>query len=254
MSLAATQQRFCDFLRDAPEVCADQVGTRALDGLAIYHNAYRAQLSTTLGDLYERTRSYLGDEAFHAATTAHIQRSPPTSWTLDAYGDDFVDTLQRLYPDDAEVAELAWIEWALRRAFSGPDAPALPPEVIATIDWEAAVLGLHPNLFLSGIATNAAALWAGLADGGTPPPAAALASPAAILVWREALTPQFRSIAPEEMAMLKQLGAGTAFGAVCEAVFTDMAEDEAVPIVGAILARWLQDGVLVSATAPGTAA
>lgn len=253
MSLADTQQRFCDFLRDAPDVPADRVGTRSVSGLAIYHNAYRAQLRTTLGDLYERTWCYLGDEAFFAAAAVHVERCPPKSWTLDAYGDGFVETLRALHPDDAEIAELAWIEWALRRAFSGPDAAPLLPEVLGTTNWDEAVLGLHPNLYLAPVTTNAAALWAGLADAGTPPPAAALPGPAAILVWRDGLTPQFRTLAPEEMAMLEGLRAGTPFGQLCEAVFADADEDAAIASVGAMLAGWLRDGLLVSADAPANA-
>ncbi|MFM9829251.1 MAG: putative DNA-binding domain-containing protein [Sphingomonas sp.] len=249
MTLAATQQRFCDFLRDVPEVPAAQVGTRALDGLAIYHHAYRAQLRAALCDLCERTWCYLGDDAFYAAAAAHIARCPPHSWTLDAYGDGFVDTLRTLYPHAPEVAELAWIEWALRRAFSGPDATRLPAEAIATVDWDEAVLELHPNLFTSPISTNAAALWAGLVDGGTPPPAEPLENPAAILVWREALIPKFRTIGCDELAMLDGLRAGTPFGTVCETILADRDEDEAVTLVGAMLARWLQDGLIVSALA-----
>ncbi|PZP19836.1 MAG: DUF2063 domain-containing protein [Sphingomonas hengshuiensis] len=250
MSLADTQQRFCDFLRDAPGMPADRVGTRTVAGLAIYHNAYRAQLRTTLGDLFERTWCYLGDDAFFAAAAVHIERCPPKSWTLDAYGDGFVDTLRALHPDDAEIAELAWIEWALRRAFSGPDAPPLPPQSLGTVDWDGAVLGLHPNLYLAPVTTNAAALWAGLAEGGTPPLAAALPGAAAILVWRDGLTPQFRTLAPDEMAVLEGVRCGTPFGQVCQAVFAGRDEDEAVASVGAMLAGWLRDGVIVSADAP----
>jgi hypothetical protein len=94
-----------------------------LPGLAVYHHAFRTQLRDCLAELFERSWAYLGDDAFHAAAAHHMVHRPPANWTLDAYGTRFHISLAELYPEDGEVTELAWIEWALRQAFSGSDAP-----------------------------------------------------------------------------------------------------------------------------------
>lgn len=249
MSLSATQQNFCDFLREAPGASAAKVGTRSALGLDVYHYAFRATLKSCLSDLYERTWTYIGDDNFFAAADAHIAGHAPTSWTLDAYGDGFCQSLDARFPNDAEVGELAWIEWALRRCFSGPDAVSLGLDALATTDWDAEILALHPNIFLRRLNTNAAALWSGLGEGQEPPEAAPLAEPGGILVWRDELVPQFRSITAREYAMLDGIRTGTRFGVLCEQVFADSEEDEAIAQIGAMLARWLQDGLLINLAA-----
>ncbi|MDY7525197.1 DNA-binding domain-containing protein [Sphingomonas sp. 10B4] len=101
---------------------ANRYGSAAAAGLLVYQNTYRAQLVACLEESFVQTRAWVGGEAFHHAIVAHIERVPPTSWTLDAYPRDFPATLALLYPDDPEVAELAWIEYALGEAFVGPDS------------------------------------------------------------------------------------------------------------------------------------
>ena len=83
-------------------------------GEAVYHFAYRNRLHGALSENFERTAVWLGDDAFRAATMAHMRRRPPSSWTLDAFGDGFDDTLTALYPAAPDVAELAWLDWNLR--------------------------------------------------------------------------------------------------------------------------------------------
>lgn len=243
MTIAAVQQDFCDFLRDAPSALASRVAPRSKHGLAVYHNNFEAQLRDCLGDLYERTWTYLGDEAFYEATVFHREQRPPQGWTLDAYGDGFADSLAQLYPDDPEVPELAWIEWALRRAFSGPDGNA-PGLQLDPADDDGPALILHPTVQLRAVVSNAAAIWSGLADG-TPPAAARLPGPAAILAWRAGLVPQFRSVMGDEMEMLLRLCAGNSFMAASEAVFGTVEPVTTLSGFATVFERWLGDGVLV---------
>jgi hypothetical protein len=94
----------------------------------VYHYAYRAQLLECLRYTFERVWAWLGDSGFEDAARRHIEAHPPHSWTLSDYGNEFDRTLSGLYPDDREVAELAWLDWPLRRAFDGrmrqPSQPA----------------------------------------------------------------------------------------------------------------------------------
>ena len=173
MSLLALQRDFQRHLVDAPGQIDRWIAVPA-PGLAIYHNAYRAQLVECLAETYAQTHAWLGGEAFLAAMREHIERTAPSGWTLGAYGDGFAQTLATLYPDDPEIAELATLEWLLSRAFEASDADAMPPGAIAGIDWDKAVLGFAPSMQTASARTNAGAIWSALVAGAAPPAAAPL--------------------------------------------------------------------------------
>ena len=241
MKLPDLQSDFCAYLLDRP----NRAAAEAVGDLSVYHHAYRAQLLGVLRDTFEKSWSWLGDDAFEAAAHAHIAAHPPSSWTLNVYGGGFDRTLAGLHPDDPEVAELAWLEWTLRRAFDGPDAGAFDPSGLAGIDWENAVLYPVPTLALGPVTSNCAAIWSALAEGATPPPAERQPIAGAIRVWRQGLSARFRSIdaAEERAARLMLEGAG--FAEIC-ALLAAEGLDEGGAEIGRILGAWLQDGLVAA--------
>jgi hypothetical protein len=241
MSLLTLQREFGEWLREGD---ADQASA----GMRIYQNNYRASLTACLADSFARTREWIGGEAFEDAMIRHIQRVPPSSWTLDAYGRDFPDTLRRIYPDDPEVAELAWLELALAEAFVGADAVALAPADAAHVDWDNAALHFTPTLDLRAVATNAHALWSALAGGEVPPAAAGLADAATLLVWRQEQVSRFRLIDMREEQALTLARSGVAFGTVCNKLVEAFGEADGIALTGAYLGQWLADGLLTTAT------
>ena len=247
MSLLDLQLSLQAHLLDASLAVAGRLKGDAASGLAVYHNAYRAQLSACLRDTFERTWSWLGDEAFASAALAHIETHPPYSWTLDAYGEDFPATLRKLYPKDSEVSELAWLDWSLRRAFDGLDAEPLGPEVLAEVDWDLAVLRLAPTLVMGEVQTNAVAIWGALARSEPPPPLEYLSHVCPVRVWRVGLEPRYRTIDALEREAIELCIAGCAFGQVCERISVDDKDGEASQTLGAMLASWIADGLVVGA-------
>jgi hypothetical protein len=237
MSLAHLQNDFCAYLLDRPNEIAGQVN----GDLDVYHHAYRAQLLNCLRDTFEKSWSWLGDEAFEAAALAHIETHPPSSWTLNLYGEDFDRTLAGLHPQDLEVAELAWLEWSLRRAFDGPDAGVPDPAHLAQIDWDNAILHLVPTLKLANVVTNCAAIWTALSEDRPPPPAARQTAPIAIRVWKQGLTAKFRSIDAIEEKALRLLLDGADFAALCGILDSEQE-------IGRCLGLWLQDGLIAAVT------
>lgn len=213
-------------------------------GLAVYRHAYRAQLVACLRDTFEQTWSWLGDERFDDAALRHVAANPPSGWTLNAYGETFAQTLSGLYPDNPEVTELAWLDWSLRRAFDGPDADAITAEALAQVDWESAVLILIPTLTIQDVTTNCAAIWGALALGETPPAVERLPDPAAVRVWRRELSPQYRTIEAFERQALRLVLEGCGFAGLCDVLAVHGATDRAAEQMGALLASWLQDGLV----------
>ena len=245
MNLRALQQQFAaHLLQGTPDIAA-AIPDDDLPRLEVYHNAYRMQLLECLRDTFEKTWSWLGDEAFEVAGRAHIDGHPPCSWTLSDYGDGFDQTLRKLYPQDPEVAELAWLDWALRRAFDGHDAVSIAAAALAQVDWTRATFRLTPTLRMTSISTNCAALWTALAADETPPAAAALTTATALRVWRQELTPKFRSIGADEQRALRMILDGATFESVCAQLAVGRDDMSAAEAVAALLGSWVQDGLIV---------
>lgn len=244
MSLIELQRDMRAWLtRDDPQAAA-RLAAPSAPGLGVYQNNYRAQLVACLEETFERTLAWIGGAAFHDAVVAHIDRVPPSSWTLDAYGRDFPDTLALLYPDDPEVTELAWLDNALGEAFVGPDAGALTADDLAAIDWDGAILRLPPTLDIGPLVTNATAIWGALAEGGTPPAVTLLPETGAIMVWRQDAVSRFRAIDQYEHQSLLAVRAGMPFAMLCTALVDALDEEAGIARAGAMLGQWIGDGLI----------
>ena len=245
MRLAEMQSGFGAWLR-GDEAVAGRLAVVDPRGLTIYQNNYRTQLMTCLEESFPHTLAWLGEAGFRASAARHIDAVPPHDWTLDAYALGFPAGLHGQFPDDPEIAELAALELALGEAFVAGDAAALAPEALGEVDWDHARLRLVPSARLLDIASNAAAIWSALANGEDPPAAMPLADPALVVVWRQGFTCCFREAAPAERDWLPRLAKDApGFGDICARLAVDMGEGEAIACAGGLLARWVQDGLLV---------
>lgn len=234
MNLADLQGDFQAMLAASMPV----LGVPAGRGRAVYQNNYRAQLVGCLEESYPQLRAFIGEEAFLHAAAAHIKRRPPHAWTLDAYADDFCDTLQALFPDNPDLHELAWIEHALDQAFIGPDAAPVAADALAAIDWDRARLQLTPTLHLRTATTNAADLWFSLRDGGAPE-SEMLPAPSGLLVWRRGFVSCLRALDAIEYAALTQLQRDGSFVGLCALLVERVGEEQGIASAGAMLADWL---------------
>jgi len=236
MSLLGLQQSFCAWLTSEAEDVAAQLGEQARPGLGVYLNNYRAQLLACLSASYPVLRAWLGDAAFESAAARHIDSVQPHAWTLDAYGLDFADTLEGLYPADPEVPELARLERDLAASFVGRDAASVVPDDLAGVDWDTATFSFVPTLTLLRVTTNVAAIWSAITRDETPPSAAHLPEPASLLVWRRDLTPRFRTVTTEEAEALRRAREGETFASLCAALGAQTG--------GSFLGQWLSDGLI----------
>jgi putative DNA-binding protein len=246
MSLAALQRDFSSWLTVEASDAAARFGDRAAPGLAVYLNNYRGQLMTCLAQSFGAVRAWLGDTAFDGAAATHIDRRPPHSWTLDAYAIDFPDTLDTLYPQDPEVAELACLERDLGLAFVARDAAQLTLPDMAHVDWSSAILELVPSFSLLPVTTNAGAIWAAIESEQTPPAAATLDVPAVIAVWRKDYSPTFRTLDPVEAGAMFMLTDGRTFGEICAAIVHEVGEVDGPQVAGNLLGRWIAEGMIGS--------
>ncbi len=247
MSLLALQRGLRDHLLSGATAIAPHLRGQPAAGLKVYHHAYGAQLVACLRDTYEKTWAWLGDDQFEAVARDYIAEHPPSSWTLNVYGEAFPAFLGARMPDDPEVAELAWLDGKLRRAFDGEDAEPIAAEALGDLDWDSALLSFAPTLALRPVVSNVAAIWGAIADEETPPPFERLPQPAALRVWRQGLSPQYRTIEAAEAAAIEAAWAGRTFGEICATLGDGLDDEPATALIGGMLSSWLQDGLIVRA-------
>ncbi|MGQ3066819.1 MAG: HvfC/BufC N-terminal domain-containing protein [Brevundimonas sp.] len=256
MSLKALQADFQAYVRDEEEragAFAAQLATPAGgDGarrMRVYHHAYRARLGQVLREVFDKTWSYLGDEAFDRAVETYVACHPSTSASLDDFGAAFPEHVASLWPAEADVGELAWLDWAMRRVFDGEDAEVLDAGVLGRLSgeaWNTVGFAFHPTLTVRAVTTNVGALWAGLEED-SPLVPAPLEAPMAVRVWRKDWRPHFRTIDAVEATALAEMVQGRTFAEVCERLTHERME-EPVERAAALLAVWLQDGLIVGLT------
>ena len=241
MSLVQRQREFLDALSN-PD---DRTPVDLVEGrFAIYRNAYRVSLVDALAETFPRTKDYTGDEPFRAAAVHHVISHPSPSWTIDRVGDGFANTLEPLFPDHPEIADIARLEWEMGQAFIAADRSAFLPADFADAtrefderDWASLTLSLAPALRTFPTDFDLASWWTNESDGPSR-----LERTQACAVWREDERPLFRLIPAAESRALQCVAAGAPFGTLCETFSEELGADEAIAACGQWLAAWLQRG------------
>lgn len=239
MMLADLQRDFQTWLVTAEASASLGGDARAMAGLAVYQNNYRAQLVGCLEQSYPQLRAWIGDEAFRTAAITHIDSHPPHAWTLDAYAEGFDHTLVALFPDNPDVHELAWTEHALGAAFIARDAQPVPLDALAGIDWDTARLSITPSFRSMAVTTNAEQIWSALWEGREPPDSAMLEQPSGLLVWRRGYTSCLKQVDAIEHQALLRLQASGGFAGLCDWLVERLGEADGVAKAGELLANWL---------------
>lgn len=257
MSLSALQTAFETYLTDGGtlpsaellEQVRGSTALSALEGLQIYHNAYRARLLAVLREDFPALQQWLGDESFEQLAMAYIAAWPPRHYSLRWLGEHLPEFIGNYVaePQLSPLRELATLEWAFTLAFDAPDTDALSAESISSFsaeDW----VTLRVSLVLSAnwlhLTYNTLELWKA-AKGGEPlPEPTRLPDERSCLVWRRELVCQYRSLEPDEATALQLLVAGESFSTLCESLLPRYAEQ--APMQAAVwLRQWVNDGLLV---------
>lgn len=251
--LRTRQEAFLGAIRDDAAPLPAGWGTRQRAGLAIYRNNYRSALIEALRTTFARTERLVGEASMRQAAAHHCIMHPPSGWTLDQVGAGFAETCAELFANDPDVAELAALEWAMGQAFTAADAAALTSEEFAQAtlgfadaDWAALRLEFVPSLALLETRYNLVHLWPTLAGDGTPAAPMSLAAVHRLIVWREGERPVFVIRRKAEGDALQAMHEGATFGEVCQIVLAAFGEESGVEEAGAMLARWLTDGLIAA--------
>jgi hypothetical protein len=245
MSLAEIQADFRQWLEHEDDAAGGRLGLADQRGLPVYLNNYRGQLMACLEDSFPQTMAWIGETGFRGAAAQHIERCPPTSWTLDDYARGFPTSLASGFPDDPEVGELAALELALADAFIATDWLALEVAALADMDWDATILSLVPACALLRCRSNAPEIWTALAGQAEVPAAETGPRDRTVLVWRHDRVCRFRILDDDEAHLLGAVfDGGARFEAICETLVVQRGGEAGVAQAGALLVQWMQDGLL----------
>jgi len=227
-----------------PELVAAVEPSRTLDSserLEVYADAYLLRLRDVLAEDFPHVARLLGAEAFDGLVRHYLKAHPSTEPSVRHLGRALAEFIRGHNDMPAWLADLAALEWARVNAFDAPDDAALTTAELAQIDpaqWPQLRMAPVRSLEVMTAAWPVHRLWAEEDPGGLEP------LPTSIRVWRRAdFHVRHAPMDDREAAAVSGLLKGSTFGEICQ-VFEDLDEQQAAEQAGALLLRWLEDGII----------
>ena len=223
--------------------------------LDIYRDAYRLRLIEVLGNDYPVLKSRVGVECFEAIATDYLAAHPSVFRNVRWFGAAMPGFL-RERPDHAQqlvFADLALFEWTLGLAFDSPDQHAVEFAEVAAVApeaWADLRFQVHASLHVLELGTNAVAIWKSIEGDAQDTLPEEVFKPVAWAIWRKALSPYFRSLAPDEAWALAAMRDGASFGEICAGLCDWVAEKEAAARAAQLLRGWVDEGWIAGLTTP----
>ena len=199
----------------------------------VYAGMYLWRVVEALREDFGKLAAALGDEGFAHLVRDYVAVHPSTEPSIRHIGRALPDFLAGREPPF--LADLARLEMARLDVFDAPDAAPLTAadlRRVAPEEWPALRFALVPACARLVTDWPVHRLW-------TDAAAPLAAARTALRVWREGFVVYHTAMDPVEEAALERLAAGETFATVCEA-FDGPAE------AGAMLLRWIADGVIAS--------
>jgi len=211
----------------------------AAERLRVYADAYFWRLHEVLAENFPRVAAILGAERFEGLVREYLGSHPSTHPSVHLLGRDLAAAIAQRADVPSYLADLARLEWARREVFDAPDCEPLTADALRAVpsaEW--AHLRFTPIRALAILRAEwpVHEVWLGTSA----------ASPAAtcIRVWRgQDYRVYHARMDARDTEVLDRLIAGEPFGVVCTA-FDSLAPLEAARRATALLARWLEDGII----------
>ena len=259
-SLADRQAAFMAQVLDDEAPLPAGWGDRHAQGMQVYRGNYRSSVVEALKSTYEKTERWVGEAAFQRAAAHHVITNPPASWTLDDAGAGFDQTCAELFKNDPEVAELAWLEWTMLESFTAKNVTPLDAEGFAAQsaqfgeeEWANLRITFLPCATARKVEHDLRAIWNALGEDELVRPPSRLQATGSVLVWREGERSTFMMGSAEEARAFQAAQSGTPYAEICMLLAGDDPSEEeahdAAMRAGALLGRWLNEGLIASISA-----
>jgi hypothetical protein len=230
-----------------PDLVAAIEPSRTLDStqrLEVYADAYFLRLRDVLAEDFPRAAKLLGEQAFDRLVRDYLKAHPSTEPSLRHLGRAMAEFVRRRNHLPAWLADLALGVWGRVAACAAPDNDPLSMAQLAQIDpaaWPQLRMAPVRSLQVVRAGWPVHRLWAEEDPEGLEP------LPTSIRVWRRAdFQVRHAPMDEREATAVAKLLAGSTFGEICQ-VFEDLDEEQGAAQAGALLLRWLEDGIIAHA-------
>ena len=191
--------------------------------LRVYRNNAVLGLTGALEAVYPVVRRVVGEGFFRYAAAQYIARYPSRSGDLHAFGEHFPVFLQSFDPaaELAYLPDVARLEWAYHQVFHAASHPLLDLATLAQVPVERREtlrFQIHPAARLLESAFPILRIWQINQDDHTDDPPVDLSEGGVklLIVRRENLDIEFRSLEDSEFSLLSTLAADGDFATACE--------------------------------------
>lgn len=209
--------------------------------IRVYSDAYYLRLRDVLREDFPRVAALLGPERFEDAASGYLEVFPSKQPSVRHLGRALAEFLRRREDIPKCLADLAQLEWARVEVFDAPDAESatmgdfvsVPPDA-----WPALRFSTIPALQTLRAQYPVHQLWS------RDESLDVAAANTSIRVWRANDCRVLHAPMDErESAGLRKMISGEPFAAICE-TFADLPAAEAAEEATALLARWIEDGII----------
>jgi len=198
-------------------------------------------LRDLLGEDFPRLAALLGQRQFDEVVRNYLEAFPSEHPSVRHLGRALAEFLRREKNTPKCLADLAELEWARVEVFDAADAECATLNDFVSVPaeaWPAIRFSAIPALQTLRAQYPVHQVWSGAQSLEVAPAITSLR------VWR---TNDWRILhAPmdeRESTALQKMTAGEPFAAICE-TFADLPETQAVQEATAVLARWIEDGIV----------
>lgn len=229
----------------------DGDGTLDADArIRIYADMYRARLVDVLREDYPRLAALLGCDAFTGLAASYLAAHPSRHPSVRYVGDRLAGWLASRGDVPPFAADLARLEWARVDAFDAADAEPTRLSDLQAIPqdaWPALRFTPIPACRVVESAWPIHEIWTASDPDAESPVAEWEPAPTVVRVWREEFAVTHAAMGEDEQRAFAALARGESFAEICAAIERGLDPEAAARQVGAILLRWLEDGLIVVA-------
>jgi hypothetical protein len=217
--------------------------------LGIYTEAYRLRLLEALDANYPVLHQWIGAQPFRDLGGAYIDVCPSNHYNIRYFGDQLPRflTVVEPYCNTPALSEMATLEWALTVAFDAADCGAITTEQIAAIPadlWPSMKITLHPSVQRLDLHWNVPALWKAIHEHREYSEPDSQSIPIGWVIWRQQLSPYFRSLDVDEAWSLDAARRGEDFSAICDGLCEWIDAQHVATHAAGLLKRWVTDGLI----------
>ena len=209
--------------------------------IRVYSDAYYLRLRDVLREDFPRLSALLGAEQFDQVVASYLEEFPSEQPSVRHLGHALAEFLRQRKDIPKCLADLAELEWARVEVFDAPDAECATLAELSSIPadaWPVLRFATIPAIRIWLAQYPVHQLWSGSES------LEVSAAETFIRVWRKNDFLVLHAPMDErESAALRKMVSGEPFATICE-TFADLQEPDAARETTALLARWLEDGII----------